>query len=100
MVAFPWQAARPAHGKVHTAILAGAQADSTLPRGRWMVGIEMHVARHKQIQQAISIVVTPGWPRGPPSKTDAGCFSHVGERPIVVVVVETILAIVRDVDVR
>src|SRR5215467_15096615 len=100
MIAFPWQTARPAHGEADAAILTCAQVDSPLPGDRRMVGIEMHVARHKQIQQTIPIIVAPGWPRGPTAKSDASFLRHIRKSSIMVVVVKTILAVVRDVDVR
>src|SRR5215467_14417169 len=100
MVAFPRQTARPTHGEADAAILACAQADSVLPGDRRMIGIEMHIARHKQIQQTIPVVVAPGWPRGPTTKSDAGFLRHIGKRPIMIVMVKTIFAVVRDVNVR
>src|SRR5437763_16018291 len=100
MIAFPRQAARAAHGETHAAIVACAQADSTLPSDRRMVGIELHVTWHKQIQQAIPIIVAPSWPCGPTTKSDAGFLRHISKRSIVIVVIEAVLSVIGNVDVR
>src|SRR5207248_4012399 len=100
MIAFPRQTARAAHGETHAAILACAQADSTLPSDRRMVGIELHVTWHKQIQQAIPIIVAPSWPCGPTTKSDAGFLRHISKRSIVIVVIEAVLSVICNVDVR
>ena len=65
-----------------------------------MVGIELHVTWHKQIQQAIPIIVAPSWPCGPTTKSDAGFLSHISEGSIVIVVIETVLSVIRNVNVR
>src|ERR1700757_1298061 len=100
MIGLPRQTARAAHGETHPAILACAQADSTLPSDRRVVGIELHVAWHKQIQQAIPIIVPPRWPRGPTAKSQAGFLRLISKCPIVIVVIKTVLSVIRDVDVR
>src|SRR5437762_125557 len=100
MIAFPRQTARAAHGETHAAILACAQAKSTLPSDGGMFGIEPHVTWHKQIQQAIPIIVAPSWPCGPTAKSDAGFLRSISKRSIVIVVIETVLSVVGNVDVR
>ncbi len=64
-----------------------------------MVGIELYVAWHKQIQQAIPIIVAPSWPRGPTTKSDAGFLRHISKGSIVIVVIKTVLSVIGNVDV-
>ena len=79
--------------------MACAQRDSSLAGDRRVIGIELHIAWYKQIQQAVAIVVAPGWPGGPTSQANARFLRHIRKRPIVIVMVETVLAVVRHVDI-
>src|SRR5438552_3913464 len=90
--------ARPAH-HVHPAKLTRIRGKSALARARRMIRIELHVAGNKQIKQAVVIVVAPCWPGRPPAERDAGFFRDVGKRSVVIVVVEAILSVVRNVNV-
>src|SRR5579862_2567165 len=66
---------------------------------RRMIGIEFDVAGNEEIQQAVAVVITPRGAGGPAAERDTRFFGDVGERAVVIVVVEAILAEVRDVDV-
>ena len=53
--------------------------------------IEVNVAGNEQIETAIPVVVAPGRSGRPVAEGHAGLFGDVGERAIVIVVVEPIL---------
>ena len=64
-----------------------------------IVGIEFHVARNKQIEKAIVVVVAPGRARRPAAQRDSSLFRDIGERAVMIVVVEAVLAEIGNVDV-
>src|SRR2546427_7985763 len=64
-----------------------------------MSRVEVDVAGHEQVQLPVAVVIPEGAPGGPSIHGDAGRFAHVGERPVVVVVIEPIAAVVGDVEV-
>ncbi len=46
------------------------------------------------------IVVAPRWSRRPPAECHASLLRHIGKCPVMVVVIQPVLAVVRHVDVR
>src|SRR6185437_3693158 len=98
VVALSRQAAGPAH-HIDPTKLAEIRRYGSLSRDRWMIGIELHVSRNKQIELPVVVVVTPGRARGPASERDAVLLRYVGKCSVVVVVIEPVAAIVSHVDV-
>src|SRR6266550_4134995 len=96
MVAFPGET----HGTAkHTdaAILTRAFWNRTPARDRRMIRVILHVTWYKQIQQAIVIVVPPGWSGGPTTDSYTGFLCDIGEGTVMIVVVEAILAEIGDI---
>ena len=65
-----------------------------------MVQIELHVAWNEQVKPSVVIVISPCRRSGPTAKSYPCLLCHVGERSVVIIVIETVLAVVRDVYVR
>src|SRR5258708_28301538 len=74
--------------------------NSSLARGRRVIGIELRVARNKQIEIAIVIIVAPCSAGRPSPEGYTSSFRNVGKRAVAIVMIETILAEVRYVYVR
>ena len=65
-----------------------------------IVGIELRVAGHKQIEAAVVIVVSPTR-TGIPAIEGHACFlGDIGKRSVVIIVIEAALAKVGDVNIR
>src|SRR6266566_1719822 len=64
-----------------------------------MVCIKFYVAGNEQVQEAIAVEVAPGGSCGPSSKGDTRFLSHIRKRPILIVMIETVFAIIRHVDI-
>ena len=65
-----------------------------------MVAVEMDVSRNKQIQAPIAVIVAPRSAGRPIPQLHAGFFRDIGKRPVVVVVVQAVLAPVGHVNIR
>src|SRR5437016_11071172 len=65
-----------------------------------MLRIKLHIAGNEQVEKTVMIVVSPGGTGRPAADGNSGFFSYVRESSIVVVVVEPVLAVIRDVKVR
>src|SRR5271156_441366 len=98
MIALARQSARAAHHG-DPAKLAKAGLDTAFAGDRWMIGIEFNVAGNKEIEKTIVIVITPGRARRPSAQRDSSFFSNVGKGAVVIIVVEAVLAEIRNVDV-
>src|SRR5882724_7306904 len=98
MVGFARQPARSAH-HLYPAKLAEPRGNSGFPRHGRMVNVKLHIARHEQIESSIVVVVAPGGACGPTAQRHAGLFRDVCECAVAIVVIETILSEIRDVDV-
>src|SRR6202167_6570111 len=99
MVALAGQPARAAHYG-DPAKLAEPGWKPSFAGDWWIIGVEFHIARNKQIQEAIVIVVAPGRARGPSTQRDSSLFRDVGKGSVVIVVVEARLVGNRNVCVR
>src|SRR5215470_5508396 len=99
VIAFARQAAWTAHA-ADAAKLAGTRGQAVSARGGRVIGIELHVARYEEIQQSIVVVVAPGGTGRPPTEGHAGGFGDIRERAVVVVVVQTVFAVIRNVKIR
>ena len=95
MITFTKQPMGPQKNVDHT-VLAGAVGDSALPCHDGTIEIVVEVARDEEFEQTVAVVIAPGCACGPAAQSDVG---NVGERAPVIVVVEAILAVVRDVNV-
>ena len=84
---------------IHAAILTRAGWNATLSGENGMVDIEVHVTGDEEIEEAVTVEISPGWSGGPAAESYAGFFGNVGEGAVVIIVVEAILAEVSDVDV-
>ena len=65
-----------------------------------MIDVVFHIARHEKIKKAVMIIVAPRGTCGPATKTDTSFSGNVCKRTIVIVVIQPILAVVGDIDVR
>src|ERR1700738_3519880 len=65
-----------------------------------MIRVELDVAGNEKIDQAVTIIVAPRGSGRPPAQSDASFFRYLGESAVVVVVIQAILAVVGDVNVR
>src|ERR1700733_703950 len=65
-----------------------------------MVHVIVHVPWNKKIQSSVAIIVAKGCARGPVAQRDSRLFRDVGKGPVVIVVIQTILAEVRNVEIR
>ena len=74
-------------------------ASSCLVGSGWWSQVVVDVAGDEEVEPAVAVVVAPGCAGGPVAESDAGLLGNVGERAVVVVVVEAVLAEVGDVDV-
>ena len=52
----------------------------------------MNIARDKQIELTVSVVVPKACAVGPVAQGNSGFFGNIGERPIMIVVIETVLS--------
>src|SRR5579862_819538 len=98
MIGFTWQTARPAHHVLST-IFAEAGRNAVGSGNGLVVHVELHVTGDEKIEAAVAVIVTPRGAGGPSAERDTGFFGDVGERAVVIVVIEPILAEVADVDV-
>src|SRR5258708_8561105 len=89
------QTARAAH-HTDSAKLAKTLWDAALSGYRRMRQIKLYVTRNEEVEQTVVVVVAPGGSCGPTAKRDAGFFGGIGKRSIVFVVVQPILAVIRD----
>src|SRR5437870_3412106 len=64
-----------------------------------VVQVDLHVARDKQIQPAVSVVIAPGRSRAPAFARYTNFLRNVSERTVTVVVIQTRNAEVANVDV-
>src|SRR5206468_5428180 len=64
-----------------------------------LTGIEPPPATNNQSQHTRAILVTPACPGAPTAQANARFLRHIRKRPIVIVMVETVLAVVRHVDI-
>src|SRR5215467_368421 len=64
-----------------------------------MIEIVVDIARYEEVQQAVAVVIAPGCSRGPAAERHTSLFGNIRERAVVIVVVEAVLAEVRDVDI-
>ncbi len=83
---------------------AGAAHDAgsaKVAAGRWWLvrHVVVNIAGYEEVQAAIAVVVAPCRSGGPVAELDAGLFRDVGEGAVVVVVVQPVLAVVRDEDI-
>jgi hypothetical protein len=62
--------------------------------------VRVNITRDEQIEPAVSVVIAEGGARRPSACLDAHALGDVGERTVVIVAVEPVLAIVRDVQIR
>src|SRR5262245_33026152 len=99
MIALARQTARAAHD-ADSAKLAEARRQAAFAGNGRIVRIELHVAGNEKIEPPVAIVVAPGRAGGPAAQRDSGLFGNVGEGAIVIVVVEPVLAEIRNVEVR
>src|SRR5260221_9030853 len=99
MVGLAGQAARAAHN-TDSAKLAKTLRDAALSGYRRMRQIKLYVTGNERIEQTVVVVVSLGWSGGPAAESDASFFGDICERPIVIVVVQPVLAVIRDIDVR
>ena len=79
--------------------LAEGECHRAIRRGGLMIEIVVHVAGHKQIEPPVAIVVSPGRAVRPVPQRDTGLFGNIAKRPVVIVVVEAVLAEVADEDI-
>src|SRR5208282_3228934 len=56
--------------------------------------------RNKQVQVTVVVVVSPGSSGRPGSKSHARFLRHIRERPVVIVVIQPVLAEIRHVEIR
>ena len=77
---------------IHTAILALRKAGSPRARLGRMRHIVMNVSWNKQIQPAVAVIVAEARACGPVAERDARLLRHIGEGPIVFVVVQAVLS--------
>ncbi len=60
----------------------------------------MHIARHKEIQPPVAVVVAPSCAGRPAACRDPGFLSNISKGAIVVVMEEPIFTVVRHVNIR
>src|SRR5712664_1958839 len=88
--------------------LASILAEAVLRRGgsgdRRIVQVELHVAGDVKVQLAVAVVVAERRARGPDGLRAADRYARllckVCERAVMIVVIDTILAVIRDVQIR
>ena len=78
---------------------AAVLARLVLAELRQAIEIDLDVAAHEQIEPAVAIVVGESAAGGPPARGDARLFRDVGERSVVVVVIETVFSKGGDVEI-
>src|SRR6266480_7756799 len=99
MVAFSRQTSRPTHHG-NASKLAKIRRKEALSCDRWMFQIKLQVTWNKQIEQPVVVIITPGRSGRPSLQCYPGLLGDVGESAVVVVVIQAVLAVVGDVDVR
>src|ERR1039458_5413125 len=65
-----------------------------------IVAIPMNIARDKQVQPPVAVVVSPCHTRRPVPKLHSGLLGYIRKRPIVIVSIEPVLSVVGNIDVR
>src|SRR5580698_193973 len=65
-----------------------------------MVDVVVNVPRNKEIQFAVTVIVAKCRPCRPVAQRHAGFFCDIGKSAVVIVVIEPVLAKIRDIDVR
>src|SRR3981081_52327 len=98
MIALARQSARAAHHR-DSAKLTKPRRKGALASDRRIVGIEFRIAGNKEIEKAIVIVIAPGCARRPAPQRDSSLFSDVGERTVMIVVVEAVLSEIGNIDI-
>ena len=68
-------------------------------RYRRMVHIEVNVARDKEIQLAVPVIIAKRSPGGPIAQRHPGLFGHIGKCAVMIVVVQPVFAIVGDINI-
>src|SRR2546430_8106745 len=99
MVGLSRQTSRPTHNG-NASKLAKIRRKEALSCDRWMFQIKLQVTWNKQIEQPIVVIITPGRSGRPSPQCYPGLLGDVGESAVVVVVIQAVLAVVGDVDVR
>src|SRR5882724_1470904 len=99
MIFLAGQPQRPAED-IDPTVLTRAFGKAAFPRENRMIDVVFHIARHEKIKKAVMIIVAPRGTCGPATKTDTGFSGNVGKSTIVIVVIQPILTVVGDVDVR
>src|SRR5260370_16527249 len=82
--------AKPENGRRH----------SRLVRRRRIIGVELHISRHEQVEQSVMIVIAPSGAGGPTTECHSRLLANVRKSPVVLVVVEPILAVVSNINIR
>src|SRR5260370_2005563 len=59
-----------------------------------MIHIKLAIAGNKQIEAAVMIVVSPTGASRPVTQRHTGFHRHVGERAVVIIVVEAVLSVI------
>src|ERR1700731_289923 len=98
VIAFARQSAWPAH-YFNSAKITEAWRKSARPGDRRMLRIKLCVARNEQIEEAVVIVVSPRRSGRPAPERDARFLRDISECAVMIVVVETVFAEVRYINV-
>ena len=59
-----------------------------------MLHVPVDVAGHEDIEQSVAVIITKAWTGGPVAKSYSGRFGDIGKRPVVIIVLESILSVI------
>src|ERR1019366_1625700 len=83
----------------HAAVKAGRIVDGLGSGDGQVVAVKMHVAGDVEIEQSVAVVIAPTGTGRPVAKRYACGFGYIGKCAVMIVVVETVFAVVADVHV-
>src|ERR1035437_117623 len=94
MIALSWETPRATH---HTC--APVLAEALGVRDRRILDVVVKIPTDEQVQPPIAIVVAESRARGPCPQRYASLLSHIGERSVMIIVIEAVLPVVSYIDI-
>src|SRR5271168_3862291 len=99
MIALPLQPARAAQS-VHPTKLAVAQTNGLRSRIRRMADVVVNIPGDEEVEPTVPVIVSKRRSSRPIPQRYSCLLCYVGESPVVIVVIQAILAEVGDIDIR